>query len=233
MGEAAVSQSRRRLLSIARSEIGRLERLVTDFLTYARPRALELEELPAADLLRGVRDLMAPQIDAAGAQVEIDDRSRGARVRVDPGMMRQLLINLMQNALQATADLQAPARVRLSTACEEERVVLDVEDNGPGIDPADRERVFELFYSTRKGGTGLGLAVVERIARAHGGRLEILAGAEGGARIRLSLPQSKSAPSSSTASESNSSSVRNCSASSAPQISQKTSVASPSSHSKT
>lgn len=185
--DVETSGSRERLLTITRSEIGRLERLVTDFLSYARPRSLELEEVTAVELMGGVVELMAPQIDAAGAEVVVDDRSTGARLRVDVEMMRQLLINLLQNALQATARAERPARVVLSALRRRERLDLEVADNGVGIPDVDRERMFDLFYSTRKGGTGLGLAVVDRIAGEHDGQLTVDSVVGEGTRVTVSL----------------------------------------------
>jgi len=201
------SGSRQRLLSITRSEIGRLERLVTHFLSYARPRSLELEEVEAVDLLDGVVELLKPQIQAAGAEVVVDDRSAGSRLRVDVEMMRQLLLNLLQNALQATEGLERAPRIVLSAQRLDGRMVLEVADNGVGIPESEHDRLFDLFYSTRKGGTGLGLAVVDRIASAHDGELSIASEVGKGTRARLSLAAAQS--SSPSASASNSSSVRN------------------------
>lgn len=178
-----------RLLAITREEIGRLERLVTDFLAYARPRRLELEDVPAADLVARSREVLAGQIQAREARVTVEDRSGGARIRVDPAQMNQLLINLLQNALAATEECGRTPLVRLLVARDNGRVVLEVSDNGRGIPAANRERIFDLFFSTRKGGTGLGLAIVERISRAHGGQLEVESAAGVGTTIRLVLPE--------------------------------------------
>jgi signal transduction histidine kinase len=178
----------RRLLSITRSELARLERLATDFLTYARPQPLELREVPAVELLERVLGVLAGEIQKRGAEVKIEDRSRGARVRVDPQQINQLLLNLTQNALAAGEAGPRPAAVRLAARCRDERVALEVTDNGPGIPPEERERIFDLFYSTKKGGTGLGLAIVQSIARAHGAELEVESAPGRGTTVRLLLP---------------------------------------------
>lgn len=212
MGGDEPSGSRQRLLSITRSEIGRLERLVTHFLSYARPRALEFEEVRAVDLLSGVVELLEPQIQAAGAAVVVEDLSAGARLRVDVEMMRQLLMNLLQNALHATEGSERAPRIVVSARPFDERIRLEVADNGIGMSQSESDRVFDLFYSTRKGGTGLGLAVVDRIASAHDGELSIDSEVGEGTRVRLSLARAASAvahSSSVSPSESKSSSVRN------------------------
>lgn len=177
-----------RLLAITRSEISRLERLVTDFLAYAKPRPLELEELPAAWLLERATAVLAGEIQVRQAQVEIEDRSGGARVRVDVAQMQQLLLNLLQNALAATEGSGRPAVLRLLAHRQAGDVVLEIADNGRGMSPEEQAKIFEIFYSTRKGGTGLGLAIVDRIARAHGGRLAVRSTAGSGTSVLLTLP---------------------------------------------
>ena len=177
-----------RLLAITRSEISRLERLVTDFLAYAKPRPLELQEMPAVRLLDQVCEVLAGEIRRRGAQVQVEDRSGGARLRVDPGQMSQLLLNLAQNALAATEESGRPPHLALATYRTGADVVLELADNGVGIPPEEQGKVFDLFYSTRKGGTGLGLAIVERIARAHGGRVAIDSTPGVGTVARVNLP---------------------------------------------
>jgi signal transduction histidine kinase len=176
-----------RLLDITRGEVARLERLVTDFLSYARPRPLEVVEVPAVELLERVRELLQGEARGRGVALEVDDRSGGATLRVDPGQIRQLLLNLAQNALAAVEETVAP-RVVLAAERRGAAVELLVEDNGRGIPAADLERVFDIFYSTRKGGTGLGLAIVDRIARNHGGAVAVESEPGRGTRVRVSLP---------------------------------------------
>ena len=184
---AASGGSQKRLLAITRSELQRLERLATDFLSYAKPRPLELEVVPAAELLEQVLEVMGGEIRDRGALVEIKDSSVGAGVRVDRGQIKQLLINLTHNALAAAEDA-GDASVRLSARRAGEEVALEVSDNGPGIPEEEQKKIFDLFYSTRKGGTGLGLAIVQRIARAHGAELEVDSQPGTGTTMRLRLP---------------------------------------------
>ncbi len=181
--------SRKRLLSITRSELRRLERLATDFLSYAKPRPLELEETPAIELLEQVVGVMSGEIQERGIAVEIEDSSAGAEVRVDRNQIKQLLINLTHNALAASED-SADAVVRLISRRAGSDVAFEVCDNGPGIPEEDQQRIFDLFYSTRKGGTGLGLAIVKRIARAHDIDLEVDSRPGAGTTMRLLIPTS-------------------------------------------
>lgn len=179
--------SKQRLLAITRSELRRLERLATDFLSYAKPRPLELEQIPAAELLEEVLEVMSGEVQERGATVKIKDTSAGATVRVDRSQIKQLLINLTHNALAASEGLE-DAVVQLIARRTGGQVALEVSDNGPGIAQEDQERIFDLFYSTRKGGTGLGLAIVKRIASAHDTELEVASRPGAGTTMRLRLP---------------------------------------------
>lgn len=187
-GAAASPASGKRLLAITRSEISRLERLVSDFLAYAKPRPLEVEEMPAVRPLERVRELLAGEIQKRGARVEVEDLSGGARVRVDPAQIGQLLLNLARNAMDAAEEAGRRPVLELSVTRQGPTVALAVRDNGVGIPPEEQERVFELFYSTRKGGTGLGLAIVDRIARAHGGRVKLESAVGEGTVVTVELP---------------------------------------------
>ncbi len=178
----------KRLLSITRSELSRLERLVTDFLAYAKPRPLELEEMPAVRPLERVRELLAGEIQKRGAIVEVEDRSGGARVKVDPAQMSQLLLNLAQNSFAAVEEAGRRPVLKLSAYRQGAAVCLELEDNGAGMSAEEQAKIFDLFYSNRKGGTGLGLAIVERIARAHGGRIGVRSTPGEGTAVTVELP---------------------------------------------
>ncbi len=178
----------KRLLSITRSEISRLERLVTDFLAYAKPRPLELEEMPAVRLLERLREVLAGEIQKRRAQIEVEDRSGGARVRVDPAQMNQLLLNLAQNAFSAAEEAGRAPVVKLAAYRQGPIVCLEMADNGAGMTSEEQAKIFELFYSNRKGGTGLGLAIVDRIVRAHGGRIGVRSAKGVGTSVIVELP---------------------------------------------
>jgi len=188
IGEGGSAPTGKRLLSITRSELSRLERLVTDFLAYAKPRPVELEEIPAVLLLERVPEVLAGEIQKRRARVAVQDRSQGARVRVDPAQMNQVLLNLTQNALGAAEEADRTPILVLSAHRQGPWVQLKVADNGAGIRPEDQAKIFDLFYSTRKGGTGLGLAIVDRIAHAHGGRVAVESTPGTGTVMTVELP---------------------------------------------
>jgi signal transduction histidine kinase len=178
----------KRLLSITRSEISRLERLVTDFLAYAKPRPLELEEMPAVRLLDRLREVLAGEIQKRRAQIEVEDRSGGARVKVDPAQMNQLLLNLAQNAFAAAEEAGRAPVLKLAAYRQGSTVCLEMGDNGAGMTREEQAQIFDLFYSNRKGGTGLGLAIVDRIVRAHGGHINVRSVKGVGTSVIVELP---------------------------------------------
>jgi heavy metal sensor kinase len=177
----------RRLTAGALADTLRLGRMVEDLLALARlderPGAMQSRELELGDVAREVADRMP----AAGADVclELDG---GARVRGDRQALGRVVQNLLDNAVR-----HASSRVRVSVGLQGGLAVLAVDDDGPGIPAADRERVFERFTrlddarSREHGGAGLGLAIAREIVRAHGGELTAEDGAPG-ARLVMRLP---------------------------------------------
>ena len=186
--ERSVAGSGNRLMAITRDEIHRLEGLVTEFLLYAKPSPLDLEVFSAVGLLERCRQILSGETEALGSELTVIDESSGAQIRVDLGQMTQLLLNLVQNALAAVDERGQDRRVWLRALRQGTSVILEVEDRGVGMSADQVDQMFDLFYSTRKGGTGLGLAVVQRIAHAHGAQLEVVSSPERGTKVRVVLP---------------------------------------------
>lgn len=158
------------------AEISRLERIVRDILSFARPADPKLEIIAADTLLREVQGLMSPNLESRGVHLVVESDPE-LLIRADSGHMKQVLINLVCNAGEA---IDGPGTVTLRTRVastriggrETEAVVLEVSDTGKGIEPEVEERLFDPFYSTKETGTGLGLPIAARIVEKHGGRLQ-------------------------------------------------------------
>lgn len=182
-----------RLLTLTRSELKRLERLASDFLSYAKPQALDKQPVKVAALLQRVHDVLAGDLRARGIEVELDDATGGAVLDADPGQLVQLLLNLGYNGMAAieSAGRGKEGLLRLLARRDGDDVLLAVQDNGEGILPEVRARMFDLFYSNRKGGTGLGLAIVERIAGGHGAGLEVDSRIGAGATVAVRFPAAR------------------------------------------
>jgi signal transduction histidine kinase len=169
-------------------EVGYLERVVREFLDYARRPAPELAPVDAAALVREVAEVLGGDADAAGLEVEVEAPSTPVMVSADAGQMRRALLNLGKNAIQAAAEVGERGKaVRLTARPDGDTVELVVWNRGPEIKPETIARLFEPFYTTREKGTGLGLAFVSEIVRAHRGEVSVTS-ESGETTFRVRLP---------------------------------------------
>ncbi|MDP3156463.1 MAG: ATP-binding protein [Archangium sp.] len=162
-------------------EVDRLKRIVDEFSQFARLPHPQLAPHDLAEVMQAVMSLYAEH-DGITFEVVLE---KGAFVSVDRDQLTQVLVNLLKNAEEAMAGKTGAIHVRVKKGPE---VTLEVEDEGPGIPAALKDRLFEPYVTTKPQGTGLGLAIALRICQEHGGRLEAVDGAAGGALFRVSLP---------------------------------------------
>jgi PAS domain S-box-containing protein len=153
---------------VLRSEIQRLSSLVNEFLDFARPKPLRLTEYILCDLCTSVLELLRPDAESANVKIQFSPPRRPIWVKIDGERLRQVLINLLRNAIEATADNAEP-RVTLRVRRAASWAEIDIEDNGKGI--ADGTPIFDAFYTSKETGTGLGLSIVHRIIDDHGGSI--------------------------------------------------------------
>ncbi|MBE0617663.1 MAG: hypothetical protein IH608_07030 [Proteobacteria bacterium] len=175
-----------RLLEIVLRETERLNRLVTNFLHYARPGAGERVPVALHDLVEQVAFFFR---QARGRETfTLDNRvPESLSLRADPAQVEQLLLNLFRNSVEA-----APGGLRVTVTAAEgpQGIKVSVGDDGPGVPAAVAERIFEPFFTAKEGGTGLGLATVHRIMENHGGSVRLADGATKGATFELLFPGS-------------------------------------------
>jgi signal transduction histidine kinase len=179
--------------TIIGNEINRLEEIVKDVLHFARPSEPRLKAMPAAEALREVRDLLAPQLEKEAIQLKLRP-TNGAMVRADAQQLKQVLINLIQNAAESIGRSgQITLRERIDTARlsgkQTEVVILEIVDTGRGMSADVQKRLFDPFFSTKEGGTGLGLAIAARIIEKHGGALEFQTQMNQGTTFGIVLPR--------------------------------------------
>ena len=149
-------------------EISRLERIVKDFLLFARPSEPDLIVIPTQRILEEVRDLLKPQLKKTAIELKLKP-SDPAWVRADTQQIKQVLINLIQNSAESIGhDGEITLCAHNGTG---HSVTLEVADSGKGIPPEVQERLFDPFFTTKEGGTGLGLPIAARIVEKHGGEL--------------------------------------------------------------
>jgi len=170
-----------------RSEVERMEHIVQQLLDFGRRNPLQHRTVPARQLVEmAVSSTRAAHPEAERVEVQPPDAT--VSLSVDVGLAERVLVNLLQNAIEAAPD----GTIRLAWEQKETDVVFRVEDSGPGIDPEVKPRLFEPFFTTKEvgEGTGLGLAVAHGIVEEHGGTVEVSESALGGACFRVHLPQS-------------------------------------------
>jgi signal transduction histidine kinase len=174
------------------TEIDRLEKIVSDFLRFARPVEPERVPLSPADLLHEVRQLMAPQLRESSIDLAVE-RAVETKVLADPEQLKQVLINLVQNAAEAlgkggTIKLRAvESRIVLGGRMREV-VIIEVEDNGTGIPLEVQKRLFDPFFTTKQSGSGLGLSIAARIVEKHAGALRFQTALNRGTTFGMVLP---------------------------------------------
>jgi len=175
------------LMELIATESARLNRFVTDLLTYSRERDLVLEPLPLDDRLAELCETVArdPRCQP-GVTVRCQPGCGGATLQGDHEQLRQVWLNLASNALEAMGE--SGTLVVRSREGDGEHVIVEFIDNGPGIAAEDLPRVGQPFFTTKRGGTGLGLAIAQRIVERHGGTLAFESTPGRGTTARVTLP---------------------------------------------
>jgi signal transduction histidine kinase len=196
----ALSDEDRHLISVVLKEVDRLNDLVTTMLDVGRPKPPERIDVDVRSIVTEVVDI-AGRGDLAEAGVRLSVETEGEpRSYADPGQLRQVLWNLIKNAVQfSPRGAEVLLRVRSG---EHDAPIIEVIDHGPGIAPEDLEHVFDVFFTRRRHGVGLGLALVKQIVDAHGGRVEVETQVGAGTTFRVMLPPALAPRTSETLSDS-------------------------------
>ncbi len=173
-------------------ELNRLERIVKDFLQFARPSDPEVLRLPVERLLQEVTDLLGPQLEKNAIKLHFEP-SPSVWVSADPQQLKQVIINLVQNAAESIGRNGA-ITLRIHTSHERidgrqrPAAIVSVADTGPGIPPQIEKRLFDPFFTTKEDGTGLGLAIAARVVTNHGGLLRYRTRLNHGTTFEIVLP---------------------------------------------
>ncbi|MGL6194529.1 MAG: two-component system sensor histidine kinase NtrB [Thermoguttaceae bacterium] len=168
-----------------KQECGRLEELLRNFLDYARADKIELVPRDVNKVLRDVVDFYRPQASASGIELSEFYANDLPTVRMDSKSFRRAILNLIINAHQAMLD---GGKLVIRTRTSGNEVAIDLIDDGCGMDQRTAEHVFEAFYSTKDGGSGLGLPTVRRIVEAHAGRILMQSELGQGTQFTLLFP---------------------------------------------
>jgi two-component system sensor histidine kinase FlrB len=185
LNKAGLSESdRMRFAEKSLTRLRHLEHLIQDMLMFVKGETAGQESISVTALLSELQQVIEPQL-RDNLRLEIIDLSDGTTLLGSRKALTGALINLLENAMQACRNSGV---IRLSGEKFDSRLVLSVADNGPGIEPAIQERLFEPFFTTRTDGTGLGLAIVRGVAEAHGGDIRVESTPGQGCKFILSLP---------------------------------------------
>ncbi len=174
-------------VNVIADEIRRLDQVVVGFLKFVRPEELRLQPVHLASLMSDVATTVAPEAERRGITVRSDCPDSLPEINADPGMLRQALLNLAINACHAMPE-GGTLRLMCHSASRG-RVEIDVEDSGVGIPPENLSRIFDLYFTTKEKGSGIGLSMVFRIVQLHDGEVEVQSTPGAGTRFRLIFPQ--------------------------------------------
>jgi signal transduction histidine kinase len=172
-------------LRVARAEVSRLDRIVSQFLEALRPTPPRMELLSANPIVEESVRFMSTEIQNCGISVEVNLARNLPRVWLDRDQMKQVFFNLIKNALQA---MTRGGRLTLTTEATPDDVLISVADSGAGIPPERIGRIFDPYQTTRREGSGLGLMIVRRIVQEHGGAIDVDSRVGKGTVFRVRLP---------------------------------------------
>jgi signal transduction histidine kinase/HAMP domain-containing protein len=173
-------------LEILSAEIHRLDRVVKTFLDFTRPVEVHFTETDIGSLVREVFILAEPQARENNVRLVFEHDGALPSVRVDRDLMKQALLNLVLNGCQA---MPSGGELKVTPHATPRRLELEIADQGAGIPPEARQKIFSLFYTTKPGGTGVGLAMAFRILQLHNGSLDFSSEVNRGTTFRISLPR--------------------------------------------
>jgi two-component system sensor histidine kinase HydH len=173
------------LIALMLGETRRLNAIVEQFLSLARPVEIKAEELPLKEILKELAALQESLAKQSNVQIQIIAAPNLPPLKADPGHLTQVLLNLMLNGLQA---MPQGGTLTLEAKISNGNFLIAVADTGPGIAPENLSRIFDPYFTTKSEGSGLGLAISRRIIEAHGGTLTVCNRAGGGCRFEISFP---------------------------------------------
>lgn len=182
-GKLEAASPAMRHVDVLAGEMARLDRVVTTLADFTRPMELQLAEMELTDVVDAVVELTSAEMAAHGVRIVAEGQQ--VRVRADGEALRQALLNLVLNGVQA---MPQGGELRISVRREQDCGVVEVQDSGHGIPPDLLPRIFELYFTTKIKGSGIGLAMTYRIAQMHGGAVEVASEPGAGARFTLRLP---------------------------------------------
>ncbi len=172
-------------MEIIGREILRLDRVVRTFLDFTRPVELNLAMVPLQQFVEEIVELARPQADASKIRVNVEQQVEGVEVRMDRDLLKQAVLNVVVNAMQAMPE---GGELRFEASASEDTAEIRISDTGPGIPPELRDKIFRLYFTTRKEGSGIGLAMAFRFVQLHDGTIDFTSEPGKGTTFSIRLP---------------------------------------------
>jgi signal transduction histidine kinase len=169
------------------NEAGRLEKLVADLLDFARAKELQIREFNLADLLSDIGTMLQSRLDASEISLQLSIHPNPFPIQTDPSGLRQVLLNVLMNAIDATPP-QGSIVVNVAQTEDHRSSIIQIDDSGAGLGSKTSDELFQPFVTTKVRGTGLGLAVSKQIIESLGGSLHLESLPPGGARCSIRIP---------------------------------------------
>ena len=172
-------------MEVISSEILRLDRVVKTFLDFTRPVTLNLIEAPLATFVCDIADLARPQAEAAGIEVLVQQNPEPVSVTVDRDLLKQALLNIVVNAIEA---MPQGGTLKVESGVAGDHALITITDSGPGIPPEVRDNIYNLYFTTKPQGSGIGLAMTFRIVQLHDGKINFTSEPGKGTSFTVELP---------------------------------------------
>jgi signal transduction histidine kinase len=181
-----LARSEKKDLEVIASEVSRLEKITSEILEYSKKTHLDRKTHNINELVRDSLEFMKSQINSSHIELETYFDAEEPRTELDERRFRQVVYNIVGNALEA---MEPGGKLTITTFAENGFVEIKIEDDGKGILKEDRDRLYTPFFTTKSGGSGLGLPISKKIVEDHGGRIEFESQASKGTRFSVFFPQ--------------------------------------------
>ncbi len=178
-----------KLTAQLKTEVGRINRQVSDFLGYSRPTKLDLQPLDIREVIKDSRRIIEPQAEELNIKINLVERENVPKILGDATVLRSVFNNLLTNAMQAMET--SGGNINMTISPEENFVKIEVADKGIGISEENLSKIFEPYFSTKETGTGLGLAIVQKIVEDHNGTIEVASNVNEGTKFTVKLPKAE------------------------------------------
>lgn len=176
-----------KLTAQLKTEVGRINRQVSDFLSYSRPIKLDLQPIDVRDVIKDSRRIIEPQAEELNIKINLVERENVPKILGDADVLRSVFNNLLTNAMQAME--KTGGNINMTISPDESFVKIEVADKGIGISEENLSKIFEPYFSTKETGTGLGLAIVQKIIEDHNGTIEVESRLNEGTHFTVRLPR--------------------------------------------